>query len=185
MSGIIYHAFDTSTGKSYVGQTWLTIEERRKQHHSKNSACRVLRDALIERSKDFVWTKLVEVETQCELNAAELYWGTFFNCIFPYGYSLRLGHSRGRLSEETKTRMSIVKTGSTLSTEHRLAISVGSIGKKMSLESRKKIAESVRNMSDETRQKLSMAASNKKASRETKAKMSLSQKLRRQREHIR
>ncbi len=38
MTAIIYHAFDTTNGKAYVGQTWDTLEQRRKLISEKTRA---------------------------------------------------------------------------------------------------------------------------------------------------
>lgn len=104
MNGLVYHAFDTTNGKAYVGQTASSLEERRKEHLS----CRDRRpflNALRKRSHAFVWTVLTSgLTSQEDLDKAEIYWGTFFECLVPRGYNLRLGSGHVMWSEAERAR---------------------------------------------------------------------------------
>ena len=72
--GIIYRAFDKTNGKSYVGQTVQTLEQRRNAHHSPKSGCHKFRSALLKRTDAFEWSILCECENEIELNSAEEKW---------------------------------------------------------------------------------------------------------------
>ncbi len=109
--GLIYQAFDTSNGKSYIGQTWLPWPKRMVQHlggaDKRPSRNGLLKNALHARPEAFIWTVLTtHVQTQKELDDAETYWGTFFDVLHPNGYCLKLGRGRGLMSDETKSRLS-------------------------------------------------------------------------------
>ncbi len=111
MAGIIYHAFDTTNGKAWVGQTQGTLEERQKEHLSQHSKCTVFRNALLKRPDAFVWTVLTSGLTeQSDLDDAEIYWGLFLDTLVPNGYNLKLGRGRTVWSEEEKERHSILMT---------------------------------------------------------------------------
>lgn len=93
---IIYRAFDTSNGKSYVGQTVLPLWKRRAQHHKKSS-CRKFFAALRVRSDAFVWSVLTSCSSHHDMNHAEEYWIEFFDSI-SNGYNLVPGgNGRGRM----------------------------------------------------------------------------------------
>jgi group I intron endonuclease len=111
VNGIVYHAFDTSNGKAYVGQAGSTLEKRKAGHlrFTKNLP---FTNALRKRPEAFVWTVLTSgLTTQAELDEAEIYWGTFFDCLVPNGYNLKLGSGHVIWSDEEKARQSIRLTG--------------------------------------------------------------------------
>ncbi len=189
INGIVYLAFDTSNGKCYVGQTTTTLEERRRQHAYSSSCCRKFKNALLVRPDAFVWKVLTECDNQTTLDAAEVYWIEFFECVGSGGYNLRSGGSHGKLSEETRHRMSIARTGRKLSPEHREATRRGSIGKKMTEEAKQKIAEAARwkNLSEETRAKKRAEYDSrvgKTLPESTRLKMAEAQRRRRERERM-
>ena len=124
MIGLIYHAFDTSNGKAYVGQSWGALEKRKVEHLKNKSTTSLLANALRKRPNDFVWTVLTTAGTQEELNQAEIYFGELFNCLVPDGYCLKLGMGRGRVSEETRGRMRAVQQKRTLETRAKLSVSL-------------------------------------------------------------
>jgi len=49
--GIIYQAFDTSNGKSYIGQTVQSIKVRKLQHFDRKSNSRKFRNGASEETK--------------------------------------------------------------------------------------------------------------------------------------
>jgi group I intron endonuclease len=105
MIGTIYHIFCTENGKAYVGQTWDMLDERWKQHAGNRRS--VLGRAIRKHgSEAFVRTVLTTCGNQEELDAAEVYFGEFFDCLVPNGYSLKLGAAHGRFSQELKRRLS-------------------------------------------------------------------------------
>lgn len=98
---VIYHAFDTSNGKAYVGQTW-EWPYRKKQHLKGNS---YFDRALRKRPQTFVWTILVsDLENQQELDRAEDAFILEFKTIHPLGYNIRRGGSRGKMHEDSKEK---------------------------------------------------------------------------------
>ncbi len=183
MTGSVYIIRNEIDGKQYVGQTWNTLEERWKGHCDlgpKNN-CRKLKNAIKKyRFESFRTMLLCECSSQKELNDWEDFFILFFDTLGSNGYNLRRGGSHGRLSDESKMKMSEAHRGRPLFEEHRKAIAVGSIGKKLSMECREKIrlANLGKRASDETREKYCQ----RRHSDVTKIKMSRSQSLRRRRE---
>lgn len=160
MNGIIYHAFDTSNGLPYVGQTWRSLEVR-KICHQKYDKKYYFGKAFSKRPSDFVWNILTSgLQTQKELDEAELYFGKFFDCLYPNGYNHRLGGARGFASNETKAKISAkasgrkigppsaetrakisaAKKGMLKTDEHKIKLSVSKIGKKLTPEHRASIS---------------------------------------------
>jgi hypothetical protein len=141
--GCIYHVFDVVRGMSYVGQTIKTLKHRKGAHLGlgKNTP---FHNALRNRTSDFVWTTLFSSNDTEELDAAEMYWGKFFDCLWPTGYCLVIGSANGKMSEETKNKIRRSKTGKKLSISTRLSISKGRTGQKHSDETRKKMSLALR-----------------------------------------
>jgi group I intron endonuclease len=146
--GLIYHAFDTKTGRAYVGQTWMTLEQRMKEH-LRGKRRGYFANALRARPNDFVWTIIAKVSTQQDLDAAEDSFILEFRTLKPDGFNIRRGGSCGRHSEETKQKISQTLAGTKASEAHRRAISTGLKGhvswwkgKKLSLEHSGKISKS-------------------------------------------
>jgi group I intron endonuclease len=106
MHGIVYRAFNTANGKSYVGQTVQSLEQRRKMHMRKQS-CRLFKNAISKYGADsFVWSVLTECSNQNDLNSAEAYWIIELGSLPPDGYNLMLGGgASGKRSEETKKHL--------------------------------------------------------------------------------
>lgn len=184
--GIVYRAFDSTNGKSYVGQTCGDLEKRIDSHLRSGSTCRKFKHALRKRPEKFSWSILTECLNQDDLNAAEKYWCDFFDCIND-GYNLREGGgSRGRLSEETRRKMSLSRLGKPLSESHRRNVSLGSKGKTMSVEARLKIQRAVNlwHSDPENRKRNSLSHLGKRHSPDTLKKMSASQKRRRELERV-
>jgi hypothetical protein len=123
MEGVVYHAFDTTNGKAYVGQTWTGLDNRMKEHLG-NKTNHPFANALRSRPETFVWTVLTKVSSQNELDSAELYWGEFFSCMVPSGYNLKLGMSRGRVSEETLHRMRVAQQNRPIEARTKLSRSM-------------------------------------------------------------
>ena len=108
MNGKIYVAFNTRSGKTYVGQTSQSLEERQKRHLGNRNRLRTpFACALRKDASRFVWTVLIEnLSEQKDLDDAEIYWGTHFDALAPQGYNLRLGSGRVLWSLEERARMS-------------------------------------------------------------------------------
>lgn len=148
MTGIIYHLFNVENGKSYVGQTWDTLENRWKQH------CRGDGKIVISRAigkygrESFVRTTLIQCNNQSDLDVAEdafiLELGTFH----PNGYNMRLGGSHGRHSEASRRKMSESHKGK----KPPPTSAFGEIGRKAVVEKSRHLKRT-----DETRNKMRMA----------------------------
>lgn len=158
---------------------WDTIENRWKSHCRAKNDCRVLRRAILKHGKlAFSLTLLCNVNTQQELDIAEKYWISFFDCVAPSGYNLKSGGSQGKHCLETKTKMSISQKKRQLENPHseqtKRAISMSLMGRKVG---ERKLPPP---FSEETRQKMSEAKKYKKMSPETREKMKLAWVIRRQ-----
>lgn len=92
-----------------------------------------------------------------------------------YGYNINNGgNHQGKLSKETRKKISESHKGKSLSEEHRKALSMTLKNRDMSEEHCKKISDSLkgRSFSEEHRKNLSIARTGKKASEETRKKLS-------------
>lgn len=108
-----------------------------------------------------------------ELNDSEEYYIAYYKSIGARLYNIKKGGDNHKMSEETKEKLRIAKTGKpilaqhgkTLSKEHREKIGNGNRGKIMSKKAREKIgnASRGRKYSDEIKQKWSDCSSSKKA----------------------
>ncbi len=178
--GIIYHAFDTSNGKAYVGQTWDTLDLRKKRHFEDLRRTFVFQNALRKRPNDFVWTVLTSCRTQEEMDQAELYWGEFFDCLWPHGYCLKLGGTGGKHSDVSKQKMREHHARPWLGKKMPQNVREkmrrshtgkpsGSSGKKWSLEARQRLSEIRKKQrhSQETKDKIGAAHRGMKRSPET------------------
>jgi len=168
--GNIYRAFDTTNSKSYVGQTWSSLEKRKTAHLTAKRKY-YFHHALFSRPDAFHWTIIATAETQEELDAAEKRFVSELNTLHPNGYNLQDGgQGIGKPCEETRRKMSIARKGKKfgpMSERGRKNLSIAHLGKTSPWKG--KI------MSAEYREKLSKAKLGKKASAETRAKMTASQ----------
>lgn len=185
----IYHLFCTVTGKSYVGQTWRTAEERWRHHQTAHSFCVKFYNAIRKYGAGaFALTVLTELPpdcTQADLDAAEGYWMDFFDCIRS-GYNLRAAGQRGKITEESRKKLSDSLKAHYAKPGAREALSQSHLGREHSEETRAKIAAKLQGHtynvgkapSIETRAKISVALTGKRASPEARAKMSAAAKAR-------
>lgn len=104
MNGVIYHAFDTTNGKAYVGQTW-DFPERFYRHHLPKREQFLFDRSLQKRPDKFVWTTLLELSTQEDLNVAEASFIKELGTRVPNGYNLTEGGKNGRHCQETKDKI--------------------------------------------------------------------------------
>lgn len=104
---IIYRALNKRTGKSYVGQTVRTLEERKKEHL--RSAQRLslqkyptaFHYSIHETgSGEFEWEVLETCESLEQLNEREKYYIKLINCMVPYGYNQRSGGGANHIVAE-------------------------------------------------------------------------------------
>jgi len=171
----IYVIKNTINDKVYIGQTWCKLNKRFSEHKgNKSGSCRKLFRAFNQHGRDnFYIEQLYNCDNQIETDMMEDYYIKKYNSI-KSGYNIREGGSKGKLSKETKTKMSLAAKGNKKW-----------LGKKHSKESKTKI--SLSNMgknigkkhSEETKTKMSLAKIGNKnslgtnRSEETKRKISL------------
>jgi len=130
---IIYKVTNKIDGKSYIGQTTKTLEQRKREHkgNAKRGVGFYFYNAIRKYSwKNFKWKVIEKCDSKEELNEMEKYYiakyGTY--CLDEIGgYNLTLG-GKGNC-------------GYVQSEEHKKKISDAHKGKKHTEESKKKISE--------------------------------------------
>jgi len=158
--------------KSYIGQTIRDIHKRLEEHQYANSSCVAVCNAI----KKYGWENVKIDWYECpdeDLNFDEELLVEEMGTLAPGGYNLREGGgSTGKLSEETKQKMSEAQSGKTLSDEHKQKISKAHTGKNHTEETKEKMSKALsgeknpmygKTLSDETKQKLSEAMTGEKA----------------------
>jgi len=165
--GVVYKATNKINGKSYIGQTIQSLNERMSRH---------THDALSRRDniyfhkairkygqKNFKWKILAKCYSKNELNSVEIKliknYTTFGN-----GYNLNVGgkgNSGFKLTEETKKKISESSKNKKLSEETRRKMSRIKTGTKHSEKTKRKISESMKDKkpSEETKSRISKAKS--------------------------
>jgi len=132
MFGIIYMIRNNITNKVYIGQTWMTMKERWYAHCSKNNGCIKLRNSIQKYGKhNFTMTALTTAHTQENMDYWEQYFIDKYNSI-KEGYNLKDGGAKGKLSAETKSKISKSLIGNKRS-----------VGREYSAEQRKQISDSL------------------------------------------
>jgi group I intron endonuclease len=143
---LIYLIKNKLNTKIYVGQTWTTTEKRWKygyhrQPHIWNAIQKYGRE-------NFYYEELLCCLTQEEADHREQYFILLYQSNDRnFGYNIASGGSRGRMSEETKIKLSKAKKGKP--------------GRKQSLENRSRISQSLkgRSISEATKKKIGDANS--------------------------
>jgi group I intron endonuclease len=120
MPGIVYCHTNKINGKVYVGQTWRSIEVRKgTTGYKKNPYF----DSAIQKYgwDGFDHRVLSAADTQESLDNLEKLWIVLLKATnHECGYNIRAGgNSGGRLSEQTKHKLSLAHLGKTLSAETR------------------------------------------------------------------
>lgn len=146
---IIYKISNTVNNKLYIGQTCKPLKVRWANHLCFNSSgCVKLTNAMKKYGiLNFIMKPLIVVNSQEIANYWEVYFIRKFNSI-KNGYNIREGGSDGKLSEETKNKMSESHIGLRQSDETRNKKSLtmmgnsNALGKKYSISTRFKMSES-------------------------------------------
>lgn len=143
--GYLYRIKNKVNGKSYIGQTIRPIEKRLEEHQKGNSNyCRLIYRSI----KKYGWENFEKDWYECpdeDLNVHEDFLVEMLGTLSPNGYNLREGGGgNGKLSEETRQKMSESQRGKTKSKEHRQKISKAMIEKMKSEEHRQKISEATK-----------------------------------------
>ena len=98
-------------GKIYIGQTTRPVEKRFRNHQYKNSKCSAIYNAI----KKYGWDNFEKDWYECpdeDLNFDEELLVREMETLAPNGYNLREGGgSNGKLSEETKQKLSKAHQG--------------------------------------------------------------------------
>ncbi len=108
----IYKITNLKNNKCYIGQTVVGVEQRFAGHKSGDSiVARAIRKHGLE---NFKVETLEQLDCLEDLNNREIYWIAHFNSTIPNGYNIRSGGmSGGKLSEQTKRKISEIQTGRT------------------------------------------------------------------------
>ena len=102
--------FTSPRGKSYIGQTIRSISERFEEHQKKSSNCVAIYGAI----KKYGWDAFEKEWYYCpdkDLNDHEELMIEVLGTLTPGGYNLKEGGGNGKLSEETKQKISEAKLG--------------------------------------------------------------------------
>ncbi|AGE49163.1 GIY-YIG catalytic domain-containing endonuclease [Acanthocystis turfacea Chlorella virus Br0604L] len=114
--GFIYRLTSPS-GKSYIGQTVRSIEERFKQHQQPDSECVAISRAIQKYGWGNMKKEWQEVSDD-KLNFYEEMLVALLGTLSPGGYNLREGGgSRGSLCEDTKQKITLSLIGKTRTDE--------------------------------------------------------------------
>ena len=108
----IYKITNIKTGKSYVGQTNKTPEERFKRHCAEARWATFRRQPIVEAIHDegpeaFKITLIEEFKPKTRKHTVynrETYWGLELNTLHPKGYNLRLGKGPNTVARLTRNR---------------------------------------------------------------------------------
>ena len=164
--GYIYVITNRINGRRYVGQTGCKDVQERWRKHKKcgvdgKGDCRAIVGALHKYGVENFTFEIVCICFDEDMNALESYYIKKYMTLAPHGYNLTEGGEGGKMSEETRRKMSETHKGKPKSAETRL-----------------RMREAQRNRSEETRRRLSESAKGKTPSEETRRKMSESAKNR-------
>ena len=136
------------TGKIYIGQTTLPIQKRFEKHRQKNSDCVAISNAIQYHG----WGNFEKDWYECpdeDLNFDEELLVREMRTLSPEGYNLREGGgSNGKMSEESKKKMSEARTGISRSEETKKRISESTKGKKNHMYGKTHASETKKKMSD-------------------------------------
>lgn len=162
----IYKIVNSVNEKVYVGQTWNSLRARFRAHKTeaktRTGSCLKLVNAICKHGFDvFSIEEIAKAETQEEADRLEREMIAHFNSIVD-GYNIRDGGSHGRLSDETRAKMSASQKGKVITEETRRKISATLTGRKLgprSAETKRKIREAHigRVFSEEARARMSAA----------------------------
>lgn len=164
------------SGKCYIGQS-NNIESR--IHHYRINRCKSqtrIYNALLKYGFDNFQIEYLKIlnnyiskeKMQEFLNRYEIYYINKYDSI-NNGYNIRGGGSNGRMSEESKIKISIKNTGKIFTKEHLMKLSISHIGYKMTEDQKRKISikSKLSGISAETRAKMVASRAGYKPTAET------------------
>lgn len=132
---IIYKAKNKVNGKVYIGQTVISINERKGDHKRKaerHGAKTYFHCAIRKYGFDsFEWKIIDTANNINELNKKEERWIKFYDSTNPKnGYNIEFGGDNKRLNQSTKEKISKTQKGRTRSDEFKKKISNATKGNK-------------------------------------------------------
>jgi group I intron endonuclease len=142
---VIYMVTNKVNGKSYVGQTINSLEQRKGEHvrrSSLNNDNLYFHNALRKYGADlFEWIVIDRCDTIERLNELEIFYIGLYD-TFDNGYNLTIGGNNAvgcKHTEKTKQLLSSIKKGKFTGKDNSM------YGKSLSKETRKKISDTFRN----------------------------------------
>ena len=206
---IIYCAQNLINQKKYIGQTTHSLDARIRGHKaeafSKKSKIHIHNALRKYGMENFVWTIICHASDQESLNRAEMYYIKYYRTM-EIGYNHKEGGAHGKLSKQTKLKISIANKGKlswmkgrfhsketkdkikearehqifTKETRQKMSDNKKGIPWPKSEEVRKKLSESKIGipLTEETKSKMSESRIGKKHSEITKGKMGITAKKR-------
>lgn len=175
------------SGKIYIGKS-INIKKRLIKYRNLHCKSQThLYNSLKKYGFDNHTFEVIKECTEEELNNLEIFYIDLYKSFnSKFGLNLREGGEGGRMSEETKLKISLLHKGNTHalgkkhSEETKKRCGEARKGKTRSEETKKKMSEAQKGkiVSQETKDKMSLAWKNRKVSDETRAKMSKSSKRR-------
>lgn len=153
--GYIYMIKNKVNDKKYVGQTTdergyraeLTINQIKNKYNPH------LVNSFVKHGRENFIIKIVDSgKDQAALDQKEIFYIQRYNTLDQdYGYNIRHGGNHGKLSEETKQKISEAHKGKKLSKEHKINLSKAkkgennyNYGKNLSEEHKRKISEAMK-----------------------------------------
>ena len=119
----IYKITHKETGKCYIGQA-QDVKKRWREHTSKSSRCRKLKNAIQKYGKDAFELKVLTTVKEESADDLETFLIKAFRCV-EHGYNIcsQGGTCRGiKLSEETRQKMSAAHKNMSEDTKQRMSI---------------------------------------------------------------
>ena len=128
MKGIIYKVTNIINGKVYIGQTTRSLKKRKKEH--KYDAAKTCYNSHFHNAirkygfNAFKWKIIADTYDRDMLNFLEAFFIDLYNSTNKdKGYNIKEGGKNGKLSNETKKKMSESQKGKVLSEETKKKIS--------------------------------------------------------------
>jgi group I intron endonuclease len=138
--GYIYKIKNKLNGQCYIGQTTINFEERWRQHKTRKSNCRYLKNAFQKYGMENFEFKLICICFDEDLNRFEIDYIKKYNSLVPIGYNLRTGgESGGKHNEETK-----IKISNSLKNRRDIVRVKPQLGKPLTEEIKNKISNSLK-----------------------------------------